>query len=136
MNLHPFKNELSHHLFQGVDALVNDSLIGMSKNLASRPTDPYPCLLSSTYLGCLCNWITLVLVRLSLSSMSGFISIHQYRLKYLINALVTSPSYNIDGQYTAPLLLFSFLIGLSCCRPLHLCSEDSSLCCDLTFLQL
>lgn len=26
----------------------------------------------------------------------------------------THPSYNTDGQYTAPVLLFSFLIGLQC----------------------
>ncbi|KAJ8696215.1 pH nine-sensitive protein 1 [Pleurotus ostreatus] len=26
----------------------------------------------------------------------------------------TAPSYNADGQYTAPIVLFSFLIGLQC----------------------
>jgi hypothetical protein len=29
--------------------------------------------------------------------------------------IVTAPSYNTGGQYTAPILLFSFLIGLVCC---------------------
>ncbi|KAF9452389.1 integral to plasma membrane protein [Macrolepiota fuliginosa MF-IS2] len=31
-----------------------------------------------------------------------------------IRGKVTAPSYNSDGQYTAPLLLFSFLIGVQC----------------------
>ena len=31
-------------------------------------------------------------------------------------ATVTAPSYNSGGQYTAPILLFSFLIGLVCCK--------------------
>ena len=128
-------NELSH-LSQGINALVNDSLVGMSECSASRPIDSYPCLLSSTHLGRLCYWISLVLVRLSLSSMSGYYFIHQCCFKYLIHTLVTSPSYNVDGQYTAPLLLFSFLIGLSCCQSFRLCSENRSLSCNLTFLQL
>jgi len=42
--------------------------------------------------------------------------VHEYYFEFLIDALVTSPSYNINGQYTAPLLLFSFLIGSSCCQ--------------------
>ena len=28
----------------------------------------------------------------------------------------THPAYNADGQYTAPVLLFAFLIGLQCCE--------------------
>lgn len=28
---------------------------------------------------------------------------------------VTDPAYNASGQYTAPVLLFAFLIGLQCC---------------------
>lgn len=28
---------------------------------------------------------------------------------------VTDPSYNSSGQYTAPVVLFAFLIGLQCC---------------------
>lgn len=33
----------------------------------------------------------------------------------LLLFLVTAPSYNVDGSYTAPLLLFSFFIGMVCC---------------------
>jgi len=29
---------------------------------------------------------------------------------------VTAPSYNSDGQYTAPIVLFGFLIGMQCCE--------------------
>ena len=29
--------------------------------------------------------------------------------------LVTHPDYNADGQYTAPVVLFAFLIGLQSC---------------------
>lgn len=28
---------------------------------------------------------------------------------------LTHPAYNADGQYTAPVILFAFLIGLQCC---------------------
>ena len=30
--------------------------------------------------------------------------------------LDTHPSYNTNGQYTAPVILFAFLIGLQCCK--------------------
>lgn len=30
--------------------------------------------------------------------------------------LVTAPSFNSSGQYTAPVLLFAFLIGAQCCK--------------------
>jgi hypothetical protein len=29
---------------------------------------------------------------------------------------VTAPSYNAEGQYTAPVILFAFLIGMQCCE--------------------
>lgn len=41
---------------------------------------------------------------------------------------VTDPSYNTEGQYTAPVLLFAFLIGLQCCKELsafYRCSRCS-----------
>jgi len=31
---------------------------------------------------------------------------------------VTAPTYNGDGQYTAPVVLFAFLIGSMCCKSL------------------
>jgi hypothetical protein len=34
----------------------------------------------------------------------------------LSSTTVTHPSYNANGQYTAPVLLFAFLIGLLCCK--------------------
>ncbi|EJF65249.1 hypothetical protein DICSQDRAFT_159440 [Dichomitus squalens LYAD-421 SS1] len=61
---------------RGIDALVNDSLVGMTLTWGAYVT------------GLLC-------------SLFGYLY-----LRY------THPSYNADGQYTAPVLLFAFLIGL------------------------
>jgi len=65
------------NLFQdrGIDALVNDSLVGMTLTWGAYA------------IGVLC-------------SLFGFLY-----LRY------THPSYNDDGQYTAPVMLFSFIIG-------------------------
>ncbi|KAL9711892.1 pH nine-sensitive protein 1 [Leucoagaricus gongylophorus] len=63
---------------RGIDALVNDSLIGMTLTWGAYVTGLLSSLFAYLYLR------------------------------------FTSPSYNINGQYTAPLLLFSFLIGSSC----------------------
>ncbi|OBZ70731.1 Protein PNS1 [Grifola frondosa] len=68
------------HLFtdRGIDAIVNDSLVGMTLTWGAY------CI------GLLCSLFGYLYLRL------------------------THPSYNIDGQYTAPVLLFAFLIGLQC----------------------
>lgn len=63
---------------RGIDALVNDSLVGMTL-----------------------TWGAYVIGLLS--SLFAYLYLR-----------FTSPSYNADGQYTAPLLLFSFLVGLQC----------------------
>lgn len=36
---------------------------------------------------------------------------------------VTAPAYNTSGQYTAPVILFSFFIGLVCCKNYFRCSR-------------
>ncbi|EPS94136.1 hypothetical protein FOMPIDRAFT_1153435 [Fomitopsis schrenkii] len=63
---------------RGVDALVNDSLVGMTLTWGAYAV------------GMLCSLFAYLYLR------------------------YTHPSYNTDGQYTAPVLLFSFLIGLQC----------------------
>ncbi|KAJ3570358.1 hypothetical protein NP233_g4447 [Leucocoprinus birnbaumii] len=63
---------------RGIDALVNDSLVGMTLTWGAYAIG-------------------------LLSSLFAYIYLR-----------ITSPSYNADGQYTAPLLLFAFLIGISC----------------------
>ncbi|KAF8200821.1 plasma-membrane choline transporter-domain-containing protein [Pholiota molesta] len=64
---------------RGIDALVNDSLVGMT-------------LMWGAYVvGILC-------------SLFGYLYLR-----------FTAPSYNSAGQYTAPIILFSFFIGMVCC---------------------
>ncbi|XP_006461087.1 hypothetical protein AGABI2DRAFT_192625 [Agaricus bisporus var. bisporus H97] len=63
---------------RGIDAIVNDSLVGMTL-----------------------TWGGYVIGLLS--SLFAYLYIR-----------FTAPSYNADGQYTAPMLLFAFLIGLRC----------------------
>ncbi|RPD78068.1 DUF580-domain-containing protein [Lentinus tigrinus ALCF2SS1-7] len=63
---------------RGIDALINDSLVGMTLTWGAYA------------IGLLC-------------SLFGYLY-----LRY------THPAYNTDGQYTAPVVLFSFLIGLQC----------------------
>jgi len=63
---------------RGIDALVNDSLVGMTL-----------------------TWGAYIIGLLS----SLFAYLY---LRY------TAPSYNAEGQYTAPVMLFAFLIGLMC----------------------
>jgi hypothetical protein len=63
---------------RGIDALVNDSLVGMT-------------LMWGAYAIGL------------LSSLFAYLYLR-----------VTAPSYNASGQYTAPVLLFAFFIGLVC----------------------
>ncbi|KAI0743617.1 DUF580-domain-containing protein [Daedaleopsis nitida] len=68
------------HLFKdrGIDAIVNDSLVGMTLTWGAYVT------------GLLCSLFAYLYLRF------------------------THPDYNADGQYTAPVLLFAFLIGLQC----------------------
>jgi len=63
---------------RGIDALVNDSLVGMTLTWGAYA------------IGLLCSLFAYLFLRF------------------------TAPSYNASGQYTAPILLFSFLIGLVC----------------------
>ncbi|KAG8949783.1 putative choline transporter, neither null mutation nor overexpression affects choline transport [Tulasnella sp. 424] len=63
---------------RGIDALINDSLVGITLNFG--------------------GYIVGIL-----SALFGYIYLRS-----------TKPSYNSDGQYTAPVLLFAFLIGLQC----------------------
>ncbi|KAF8798723.1 integral to plasma membrane protein [Phlegmacium glaucopus] len=63
---------------RGIDALINDSLVGMTMMWGSYA------------IGLLCSLFAYLYTRF------------------------TAPSYNTGGQYTAPILLFSFLIGLVC----------------------
>ncbi|GLB37068.1 putative CTL (choline transporter-like) family protein [Lyophyllum shimeji] len=63
---------------RGIDALVNDSLVGMTLTWGAYA------------IGLLCSLFAYLYLRF------------------------TSPSYNVDGSYTAPVLLFAFLIGLQC----------------------
>ncbi|KAJ8590242.1 DUF580-domain-containing protein [Rhizopogon salebrosus TDB-379] len=63
---------------RGIDALVNDSLVGMT-------------LLWGAYVtGLLCSLFGYLYLRL------------------------THPAYNANGQYTAPVILFAFVIGMQC----------------------
>ncbi|KIJ18726.1 hypothetical protein PAXINDRAFT_167282 [Paxillus involutus ATCC 200175] len=63
---------------RGIDALVNDSLVGTTLMFGAYVT------------GLLC-------------SLFGYLYLR-----------ITNPAYNANGQYTAPVLLFAFLIGLQC----------------------
>ncbi|KAG2106502.1 plasma-membrane choline transporter-domain-containing protein [Suillus cothurnatus] len=63
---------------RGIDALVNDSLVGMTLTWGAY------------VIGLLCSLFGYLYLRL------------------------THPAYNADGQYTAPVVLFAFLIGLQC----------------------
>jgi hypothetical protein len=63
---------------RGIDALVNDSLVGMTLTWGAYAV------------GMLCSLFGYLYLRL------------------------TDPSYNSNGQYTAPVILFAFLIGLMC----------------------
>ncbi|KAI0745667.1 plasma-membrane choline transporter-domain-containing protein [Earliella scabrosa] len=63
---------------RGIDAIINDSLVGMTLTWGAYVT------------GLLCSLFAYLYLR------------------------YTNPSYNADGQYTAPVLLFAFLIGLQC----------------------
>ncbi|KAF8070149.1 plasma-membrane choline transporter-domain-containing protein [Lyophyllum atratum] len=63
---------------RGIDALVNDSLVGMTM-----------------------TWGGYIIGLLS--SLFAYLYLR-----------FTAPSYNADGSYTAPVLLFAFLIGLQC----------------------
>ncbi|KAF9241572.1 plasma-membrane choline transporter-domain-containing protein [Melanogaster broomeanus] len=63
---------------RGIDALVNDSLVGTTLTFGAYIT------------GLLC-------------SLFGYLYLR-----------FTHPAYNADGQYTAPVVLFAFLIGLQC----------------------
>ncbi|KAJ3757933.1 plasma-membrane choline transporter-domain-containing protein [Lentinula raphanica] len=67
-------------LFQdrGIDALVNDSLVGMTLTWGAYAVGMLSSLFAYLYLR------------------------------------ITDPSYNSNGQYTAPVILFAFLIGLMC----------------------
>ncbi|KAG1799715.1 plasma-membrane choline transporter-domain-containing protein [Suillus plorans] len=63
---------------RGIDALVNDSLVGMTLTWGAYA------------IGLLCSLFGYLYLRL------------------------TDPAYNADGQYTAPVVLFGFIIGLQC----------------------
>ncbi|KAF8658257.1 hypothetical protein AX16_002033 [Volvariella volvacea WC 439] len=64
---------------RGIDALINDSLVGMTMTWGA-------------YLaGCLSSLFAYLYLR------------------------ITAPSYNANGQYTVPVVLFAFLIGIMCC---------------------
>ncbi|KAJ4483429.1 plasma-membrane choline transporter-domain-containing protein [Lentinula aciculospora] len=63
---------------RGIDALVNDSLVGMTLTWGAYAVGMLSSLFAYLYLR------------------------------------ITDPSYNTDGQYTAPVILFAFLIGLMC----------------------
>ncbi|KAI0070632.1 DUF580-domain-containing protein [Panus rudis PR-1116 ss-1] len=63
---------------RGIDAIVNDSLVGMTLTWGAYAV------------GCLCALFAYIYLR------------------------ATHPSYNVDGQYTAPVILFAFLIGAQC----------------------
>ncbi|KAG7098507.1 Putative choline transporter, neither null mutation nor overexpression affects choline transport [Marasmius oreades] len=63
---------------RGIDALVNDSLVGMTLTWGAYAVGMLSSLFAYLYLR------------------------------------ITAPSYNVDGQYTAPVILFAFLIGIMC----------------------
>ncbi|KAF9075425.1 plasma-membrane choline transporter-domain-containing protein [Rhodocollybia butyracea] len=63
---------------RGIDALVNDSLVGMTLTWGAYAVG-------------------------MLSSLFGYLYLR-----------LTHPAYNASGQYTAPVILFAFLIGLMC----------------------
>jgi len=70
--------------------------------------------LTSIDVGLLCYRTTMLLVCISLHPMCVLLSC--VILGRSQETSVTAPSYNTGGQYTAPILLFSFLIGLVCCK--------------------
>jgi len=63
---------------RGIDAIINDSLVGMTLTWGAYAVG-------------------------MLSSLFGYLYLR-----------ITDPSYNSSGQYTAPVILFAFLIGLMC----------------------
>jgi hypothetical protein len=85
-------------MLPGIDALVNDSLVGMSKHFRRSVFGwgyeyvPYKALTWGAYIVGL------------LSSLFAYLYLR-----------LTHPSYNTSGQYTAPTILFAFVIGLQFC---------------------
>ena len=105
---------------RGIDALVNDSLVGMSASILVPFPELY-CPNVSPPIALMWGAYTIGL----LSSLFAYLylrSKHPPDIVLLVKAnfiiAVSGPSFNTDGQYTAPLLLFSFFIGMVCCNTL------------------
>ena len=78
--------------------------------------------LCSIDVGLLCYRTTMLLVWISLPSMCVLFNCSV--LDCSQEATVTAPSYNTSGQYNAPIILFSFLIGLVCCKKFTILNQD------------
>jgi hypothetical protein len=80
---------------RGIDALINDSLVGMVLTWGAYVVGILCAAFGYFYLRC---------------ESVGLLS----RLQQLLTTRlqVTDPAYNSDGDYTAPIILYSFLIGL------------------------
>ncbi len=72
----------------------------------------------SAYLGRVCSWDVVLAVWVIYTFGVRFdrrlVSLLSTKLRFSLD-LATHPDYNVDGQYTAPVILFAFLIGLQCC---------------------
>lgn len=110
----PITNELLLIKSLGIDALVNDSLVGMSESpqdseIFKLTQRPFTALMWGAYaIGLLCSLFAYLYLRCMCDS------IYKLQLPLTFEA-VTAPAYNAAGQYTAPILLFAFLIGTVCC---------------------
>lgn len=79
-------------------------------------------ILASIFVGLLCHRPTMLLVWIPLPSMC--VLLNCVFLDCSQEATVTAPSYNTNGQYNAPILLFSFVIGFVCCKKLTIQNEE------------
>jgi hypothetical protein len=95
---------------RGIDALVNDQLVSMS--MSHFPSYCHSILCYDVAL----TWGAYAVGLLC--SLFGYLY-----LRY------THPDYNANGQYTAPVVLFAFLIGLQCCMAL-LFASPMLMCAD------
>lgn len=99
---------------RGIDALVNDSLVGLvlttGAYIVGRECLPKGTTLryADEAMWCSVDGIVRVPLRKSISPANPQIGLtRRPQLRY------TSPAYNASGQYTAPVILFGALIGLN-----------------------
>lgn len=98
---------------RGIDALINDSLVGMSTfSLCSGKFVDIDCV--SNDLGRIYRWPFILVTWISIPALYAYHFTFSQNNSHI--RAVTHPAYNADGQYTPAIILFSFLIGLTSCK--------------------